>query len=218
MGRLEEKRVALRILGIGVDTGTPTGRLMVNLLGSIAQFEREVMLERQREGIAKAKAEGRCRGRKPTARAMAAHVMEMQREGVTKEAIATKLGIGVASVYRVLRDASDHARSRRRAPVMSGIRGKAAATSNGRIVSDCEGLRMPADRKGCHVLIGRRPQASKEGTRGEEEALRVSFDLWRFGRCGWGVRRRPMRASTGMQGPGGHDWRVVLVAGGGRRR
>jgi DNA invertase Pin-like site-specific DNA recombinase len=97
MGRLEEKGIALRILGMGVDTGTPTGRLMVNLLGSIAQFEREVMLERQREGIAKAKAEGKYRGRKPTARAMAAQVMQMRRDGVTKEAIAAKLGIGVAT-------------------------------------------------------------------------------------------------------------------------
>ena len=136
MGRLEEKGVALRILGMGVDTGTPTGRLMLNLLGSIAQFEREVMLERQREGIAKAKAEGKYRGRKPTARAMAAEVMQMQRDGVTKEAIAATLGIGVASVYRVLRDTRDQTRSQRREPVMSGIRDKAAAPPNGRIVSD----------------------------------------------------------------------------------
>ncbi len=46
--RLERKKVSLRILGMGVDTGTPTGRLMLNLLGSIAQFERDMMLERQR--------------------------------------------------------------------------------------------------------------------------------------------------------------------------
>ena len=43
---LEQKKVALRILDMGLDTATPTGRLMLNLLGSIAQFEREVMLER----------------------------------------------------------------------------------------------------------------------------------------------------------------------------
>ena len=64
---LEARGIALRILGIGLDTGTPTGRLMLNLLGSIAQFEREIMLERQREGIAKAKAEHKYKGRKPTA-------------------------------------------------------------------------------------------------------------------------------------------------------
>src|SRR6478672_9713248 len=65
-GRLEAKAVALR-----VDTSNCTGRLMFNMLGAIAQFERELMLERQREGIAKAKAEGKYRGRAPTARAKA---------------------------------------------------------------------------------------------------------------------------------------------------
>jgi DNA invertase Pin-like site-specific DNA recombinase len=115
-----------------MDTGTPTGRLMVNLLGSIAQFEREVMLERQREGIAKAKAEGKYKGRKPTARAMAAQIIEMQQWGNTKEGTAAKLGIGVASVYRVLRDV----RSQRRDPATSGVRGKAAAPTNGQMVQD----------------------------------------------------------------------------------
>jgi DNA invertase Pin-like site-specific DNA recombinase len=103
--RLETKGVALRILGMGVDTGTPTGRLMVNLLGSIAQFEREVMLERQREGIAKAKSDGKYRGRAPTARAKSAQVLELaKRPGMTKEEIAATLNIGIASVYRVLKD------------------------------------------------------------------------------------------------------------------
>ncbi|MEW6435733.1 MAG: recombinase family protein [Pseudomonadota bacterium] len=102
--RLERKKVSLRILGMGVDTATPTGRLMVNLLGSIAQFEREVMLERQREGIAKAKADGKYKGRAPTARAKASEIVKLDREGVTKEEIAAKLEIGVASVYRVLKD------------------------------------------------------------------------------------------------------------------
>ena len=66
-GILKKKRVQLRILSMNLDTGTPTGKLMVNLLGSIAEFERELMLERQREGIAKAKAEGKYPGRQPTA-------------------------------------------------------------------------------------------------------------------------------------------------------
>jgi DNA invertase Pin-like site-specific DNA recombinase len=59
--RLQRKGVGLRILQMGgeqVDTSTPTGSLLLNLLGSIAEFERELMLERQREGIAKAKSEG----------------------------------------------------------------------------------------------------------------------------------------------------------------
>src|SRR4051812_2179670 len=55
--RLDKKGIALRIEALGVDTGTAKGKLMLNVLGAVAQFEREMMLERQREGIAKAKAE-----------------------------------------------------------------------------------------------------------------------------------------------------------------
>ncbi|NNM58965.1 MAG: recombinase family protein [Legionellales bacterium] len=53
----QTKKVSLRILNLRMDTQTPTGKLLT-ILGSIAQFEREIMLERQREGIAKAKKEG----------------------------------------------------------------------------------------------------------------------------------------------------------------
>jgi DNA invertase Pin-like site-specific DNA recombinase len=70
--QLEAKGVALRILdfsGTAVDTRGATGRLMLNMFAAMAQFEREMMLERQREGIAKT--EGKYKGRKPTARAKA---------------------------------------------------------------------------------------------------------------------------------------------------
>ena len=59
-----------------------TGRLMFNILGAIAQFERERMFERQREGIAKAKAEGKYKGRAPTARVKSDDVRRLKREGV----------------------------------------------------------------------------------------------------------------------------------------
>jgi DNA invertase Pin-like site-specific DNA recombinase len=100
--RLEKKRVGLRILSKGVDTQTPTGKLMLNVIGSVAQFEREILLERQRGGIAKAKGEGKYKGRAPTARAKADDIRRLAGEGVTREQIAERLGIGVSSVYRVL--------------------------------------------------------------------------------------------------------------------
>ena len=100
--RLTKKGVGLRILAMGVDTATPTGKLVLNVLGAIGQFEREVMLERQREGVAKAKAEGKYKGRKPTARAKSDDIIKLAGEGVKREDIAKRLGIGVASVYRVL--------------------------------------------------------------------------------------------------------------------
>src|SRR5579863_3040944 len=100
--RLRVKGVALRVLAMGLDTSTPTGRLMLNMLASVAQFEREVMLERQREGIAKAKGEGKYRGRAPTARAKAGDILRLAAIGKTRQAIAVELGVGIASVYRVL--------------------------------------------------------------------------------------------------------------------
>ena len=104
--RLKAKGAALRILNLGIDTGTPTGKLMLTILGGIAEFEREVMLERQRCGIEKARQEGKYKGRKPTARAKADEVLALKREGVGPAEIAKRVGIGRASVYRILDDAA----------------------------------------------------------------------------------------------------------------
>ncbi len=102
--RLNAKKVGLRILAMGIDTSTATGKLMLQVVGAVAEFERSMMLERQREGIAKARAEGRYKGRKPTAREKADEIIRLAGEGLTRQAIAEELGIGIASVYRVLRD------------------------------------------------------------------------------------------------------------------
>ena len=104
LARLETRGVRLLILDMGVDTGTPTGKLMLTILGGVAEFEREIMLERQREGIAKAKAAGKYRGRAPTARAQADKVRQLQRAGVGATEIARRLNIGRASVYRILKE------------------------------------------------------------------------------------------------------------------
>jgi DNA invertase Pin-like site-specific DNA recombinase len=101
-GRLARKGVGLRILALNLDTSTPTGKLMVNLLGSIAEFERELMLERQREGIAKAKADGKYTGRQPTARAKAKEVMRLREEGKSAADIVRAVGISRASVFRII--------------------------------------------------------------------------------------------------------------------
>ncbi|MBE7185486.1 MAG: recombinase family protein [Methylobacterium mesophilicum] len=103
--RLEAKGVALRIEAMNVDTGTATGKLMLNVMTSVAQFEREMMLERQREGIAKAKDEGRYKGRKPTAQAKADEVRTLAAGGLSMGQIASKLGIGKGSVHRILTQA-----------------------------------------------------------------------------------------------------------------
>lgn len=105
IARLEVKGVALRVLSMGgteLDTRSATGKLTLTMLGAVAEFERALMLERQREGIAKAKAEGKYQGRVPTAQRQAADVRRLKAEGVRPVDIARRLGIGRASVYRIL--------------------------------------------------------------------------------------------------------------------
>lgn len=106
VGRLEAKKVSLRVLSMSgsqpLDTATAIGKLMLAVIGAVGQFEREMMLERQKEGIAKAKAEGRFKGRAPTARRQAAEIIRLKTEGVRPTEIASRLGIGRAGVYRVL--------------------------------------------------------------------------------------------------------------------
>ncbi len=99
---LNTKAVGLRILNLGMDTQTPTGKLMLTVLGGVAQFEREIMLERQREGVAKAKAAGKYKGRKPLAIDLREEVVRLAAEGITKVSIARRLNIGDATVYRIL--------------------------------------------------------------------------------------------------------------------
>lgn len=66
---------------------TPTGKLMLTMLAGIATFEREMMLERQLDGIKEA---GKYKGRKATAKAKSGEVMELLGQGMTKEAVAGK--------------------------------------------------------------------------------------------------------------------------------
>ncbi len=101
--KLEHKKVGMRILNLGMDTQTPTGKLMLTVLAGVAQFEREIMLERQREGVAKAKAAGKYKGRKPISLDMQKEVMRLLTGGMSKASIARQVGIGEATVYRILK-------------------------------------------------------------------------------------------------------------------
>ena len=105
---VEDKGVALRIMNFGgseVDTKSATGKLMLTMFAAMAQFEREMMLERQREGIAKAKAEGRYRGRAPVPDAKVKRAFALKRQGLKPAEIAKELSLGRSTVYRVLKEA-----------------------------------------------------------------------------------------------------------------
>jgi len=103
---LQGRGVAIRILSMGINTGTATGTLILQVLGAVSQFERSVMLERQRAGIAKAKAEGKYQGRAPTARIKTPEVLRMKAEGKTVAEIAQAVGISRASIYRAFAEAA----------------------------------------------------------------------------------------------------------------
>ena len=86
-----------------MDTETPTGKLMLTVLAGVAQFEREIMLERQREGVAKAKAAGKYKGRKPVCSDLQEEVLRLVATGRSKVDVARQLEIGEATVYRILK-------------------------------------------------------------------------------------------------------------------
>jgi DNA invertase Pin-like site-specific DNA recombinase len=112
IARIKAKGAALRIVELSLDTGTATGELILNILGSVAQFERKMMLERQKEGIAKAKKEGLYKGRQATAQALAGEVLALSAEGLgvsqimerinTTKSKSGKQRIGVTSVYNII--------------------------------------------------------------------------------------------------------------------
>ena len=99
---LSKRGIGLVILSMGgerLDTRNPTSKLMLTILAGVATWEREIMLERQREGIAKAKAEGKYKGR--PASLDAAEIAALA-QTMGPAAIARHLGIARSSVYRLL--------------------------------------------------------------------------------------------------------------------
>jgi DNA invertase Pin-like site-specific DNA recombinase len=98
---LDQKGVSLVVLNLGIDTKSPTGRLMLTMIGAVASFERQLLLERQAEGIAIAKSRGRYKGRKPTAMCKKKEFDQLIAQGLTKTDIAKELNISLSSVYRL---------------------------------------------------------------------------------------------------------------------
>jgi DNA invertase Pin-like site-specific DNA recombinase len=102
---LTKRGIGLIVLSMGgerLDTRNPTSKLILTILGGVATWEREIMKERQREGVAKAKAEGKYKGRKPTVAVQAKAIREMHSSGMTPTAIAATLNVARSSVYRFL--------------------------------------------------------------------------------------------------------------------
>ena len=99
---LEAKQVALRILDFGgseVDTRSPTGRMLLTMFAAVAEFERAIMLERQRAGVARA--EGKYKGRAPTARRQGKRVVALHTQGLGASAIAAAAKISTPNYIAV---------------------------------------------------------------------------------------------------------------------
>ena len=111
---LREKGVALVSGKESIDTSTATGKLLVTMVAAINEFERANLLERQREGIAIAKREGKYKGRKAvTVPDLPRHYERYQRREVSKAALARELGISRPTLDRLFSDYNSCATEKR---------------------------------------------------------------------------------------------------------
>ena len=107
---LARRGIGLIVLSMGgqpLDTRNPTSKLMLTILAGVATWNVEVMLERQREGIAKAKLEGKYRGRAPTVQRQAQQIKAMLAASEKPAHVARKIGVARSSVYRVMGEAAE---------------------------------------------------------------------------------------------------------------
>ena len=99
---LEHLGVGFVSLTEALDLTTPAGRAMAGLLAIFAEFEREVLQERTKAGLAHARENGKRLGRPATAAVHAAEIRKLHRAGVSRSEIARRLDIGRTSVRRIL--------------------------------------------------------------------------------------------------------------------
>ncbi len=124
MGELKAKGVDLYLHQQSLDTSTPAGKAMFQMLGVFSEFEREIIRERVNSGLARAKAQGKTLGRPrlDTAKRLAA-IRKLRQQGVGINKIARTLGIGVSVVQRIV-SGSSRLRSSCRAPTAGISRSK----------------------------------------------------------------------------------------------
>lgn len=109
MADLREKGVGFKSLGEGMDLSSPQGRLQMNLFASIAEFERELIVERTKEGLAHARAQGRVGGRRPALNDLQRKevIARVERGDLTIPDVARLFKVSPATVHRVMRQHRD---------------------------------------------------------------------------------------------------------------
>jgi DNA invertase Pin-like site-specific DNA recombinase len=146
VGKLEKANVGFRSLSEGIDTTTPNGRLIFHIFGALAEFERELIRERTRAGLASARARGRKGGRPPK---LGAEKMRIARRlltdsDTTVSEVARTLGVHRSTLHKALSvDAGGEQRCERSAgeKIASGPRRTLAAPSTNRSGSSVSGRR-----------------------------------------------------------------------------
>lgn len=108
MEQLSAKEVGFVSQKEAIDTSTPTGKFMLTVFGAVAELEREYILQRQREGIAIAKQEGRYTGRKPLRRDNFSAVVALWREGkITAVQAMDRLKMSKSTFYRRIKSLNE---------------------------------------------------------------------------------------------------------------
>jgi DNA invertase Pin-like site-specific DNA recombinase len=99
---LSDLSVGFVSLTEAIDLTTPSGRALAGMLAVFAEFERDILRERVKAGIAQARENGKRHGRPPTATKQAAEVKRLFKKGMSKSEIARRVNIGRTSVIRIL--------------------------------------------------------------------------------------------------------------------
>jgi DNA invertase Pin-like site-specific DNA recombinase len=102
LGEIHAKGVDLYLHQQGIDTTTPAGKAMFQMMGVFAEFERAMIQERVKAGLARAKAEGVQLGRRRVGKKVEAAIRKERAKGTGMIAIARQLGVGVSTVQRVV--------------------------------------------------------------------------------------------------------------------
>lgn len=102
---LRERGIALRILNLGIDTGTPAGKLVYSIIAAVAEMERDLLIERTNSGLAAARARGRSGGRKREFSLAAVRKAQEQYDKgeMTVSEIAKLAGVSRQTLYRYLK-------------------------------------------------------------------------------------------------------------------
>ena len=102
LGDIHEKGIDLYLHQQGLDTSTPSGKALFQMLGVFAEFERAMIQERVKAGLARAKAQGKRLGRPPVSARIEYRVRQARKKGMGIKRIADHVGVGVGTVQRIL--------------------------------------------------------------------------------------------------------------------